>query len=113
MESALAARDKIGVQDFVLLEDYMSEDAFLENLRKRFKERLIYVSSSSFSFPSLSFLPLLLSISLSTITVCVSFQTYIGSVLVSVNPYRQLDIYEKKIMEEYRGVNLYELPPHM
>ena len=44
MESALVRRDRIGVQDFVLLEDYKSEDAFLENLRKRFKERLIYVS---------------------------------------------------------------------
>lgn len=41
--SALVARDKIGVEDFVLLEDYKSEDAFIENLRKRFKEKLIYV----------------------------------------------------------------------
>ncbi len=44
VESALHARDHIGVQDFVLLEDYKSEDAFLENLRKRFKADLIYVS---------------------------------------------------------------------
>ena len=44
VESALHARDHIGVQDFVLLEDYKSEDAFLENLRKRFKSDLIYVS---------------------------------------------------------------------
>lgn len=44
MESALVSRDRIGVQDFVLLEDYQNEDAFLENLQKRFKERLIYVS---------------------------------------------------------------------
>ena len=43
MESALTVRDKIGVEDFVLLEDYRSEDAFMENLRKRFKEKLIYV----------------------------------------------------------------------
>lgn len=44
VESALHARDHIGVQDFVLLEDFKSEDAFLENLRKRFKSELIYVS---------------------------------------------------------------------
>ena len=44
MESALQARDRIGVQDFVLLEDYNSVHAFLENLRKRFKANLIYVS---------------------------------------------------------------------
>lgn len=45
MESALTARDRVGVQDFVLLENYTSEAAFIENLRKRFKENLIYVSS--------------------------------------------------------------------
>ncbi len=44
MESALVRRDRIGVQDFVLLEDYRNENAFMENLRKRFKEKLIYVS---------------------------------------------------------------------
>lgn len=44
VESQLHARDHIGVQDFVLLEDYTSEDAFLANLQKRFKANLIYVS---------------------------------------------------------------------
>ena len=44
MESSIAKRDKIGVQDFVLLEDYTSEAAFVENLRKRYYENLIYVS---------------------------------------------------------------------
>ena len=44
MESALHQRDHIGVQDSVLLENYESEDTFLENLRKRFKANLIYVS---------------------------------------------------------------------
>lgn len=47
MESALTARDRVGVQDFVLLENFTSEAAFIENLRKRFKENLIYVSHSS------------------------------------------------------------------
>lgn len=46
MESALTARDRVGVQDFVLLENYTSEAAFIENLRKRFKENLIYVSEN-------------------------------------------------------------------
>lgn len=45
MESELAARDHIGVQDFVLLEDFRSEDAFVENLRKRYKAGRIYVSN--------------------------------------------------------------------
>lgn len=43
MESALTARDRVGVQDFVLLENYNSEAAFIENLRRRFRENLIYV----------------------------------------------------------------------
>lgn len=44
MERDLHARDKVGVQDFVLLENFQSEEAFVGNLRKRFKENLIYVS---------------------------------------------------------------------
>ncbi|TSN57786.1 Unconventional myosin-Ic [Bagarius yarrelli] len=81
MESALTARDRVGVQDFVLLENFNSEVAFIDNLRKRFKENLIY--------------------------------TYIGSVLVSVNPYKELEIYTKQHMERYRGVNFYEVSPHI
>nr|XP_033777295.1 unconventional myosin-Ic isoform X3 [Geotrypetes seraphini] len=81
MESALTARDRVGVQDFVLLENFTSEAAFIENLRKRFKENLIY--------------------------------TYIGSVLVSVNPYKELEIYTKPHMERYRGVSFYEVSPHL
>uniref|UniRef100_A0A671Y226 Myosin Ic, paralog a n=1 Tax=Sparus aurata TaxID=8175 RepID=A0A671Y226_SPAAU len=81
MESALTARDRVGVQDFVLLENYNSEAAFIENLRRRFRENLIY--------------------------------TYIGSVLVSVNPYKELEIYSKPQMERYRGVSFYEISPHI
>lgn len=44
MEQDLHVRDRVGVQDFVLLEDHTSESAFIENLQKRFKEGLIYVS---------------------------------------------------------------------
>ncbi|XP_055082304.1 unconventional myosin-Ic-like isoform X2 [Periophthalmus magnuspinnatus] len=81
MESALTARDRVGVQDFVLLENYNSEAAFIENLRRRFRENLIY--------------------------------TYIGSVLVSMNPYKELEIYSEQQMERYRGVSFYEISPHI
>lgn len=40
-------------------------------------------------------------------------QTYIGTVVVSVNPYKNLPIYSQDAIEKYRGENLYELPPHM
>ena len=46
LEGALSARDRVGVQDFVLLENFNSEAAFIENLRRRFTENLIYVSHS-------------------------------------------------------------------
>ncbi|XP_053136397.1 unconventional myosin-Ih isoform X2 [Hemicordylus capensis] len=81
MEGALIARDRVGVQDFVLLDSHTSELAFLDNLRKRYRENLIY--------------------------------TYIGTLLVSVNPYKELDIYTIKQMEQYKGVNFFELPPHI
>lgn len=47
------------------------------------------------------------------VTSFVSLQTYIGTLLVSVNPYKELDIYSKKQMDTYMGVNFFELPPHM
>uniref|UniRef100_A0A673IA28 Unconventional myosin-Ig-like n=1 Tax=Sinocyclocheilus rhinocerous TaxID=307959 RepID=A0A673IA28_9TELE len=39
--------------------------------------------------------------------------TFIGEVVVSVNPYRHLDIYGKEVIEDYRGRELYENPPHL
>ncbi|XP_028269122.1 unconventional myosin-Ih [Parambassis ranga] len=80
MEGALTARDRVGIQDFVLL-DETTDAAFLSNLKKRFSNDLIY--------------------------------TYIGTLLVSVNPYKELDIYNKKQMDIYMGVNFFELPPHI
>lgn len=46
MEGSLTARDRVGIQDFVLLDAYTSETAFIDNLRKRFNENLIYVSAT-------------------------------------------------------------------
>lgn len=43
MEGALTARDRVGIQDFVLL-DETTDAAFLSNLTKRFSKDLIYVS---------------------------------------------------------------------
>ncbi|XP_055080387.1 unconventional myosin-Ih isoform X2 [Periophthalmus magnuspinnatus] len=80
MEGALTARDRVGIQDFVLL-DETTEEAFINNLKKRFTNDLIY--------------------------------TYIGTLLVSLNPYKELDIYSSKQMDIYMGVNFFELPPHI
>ncbi|KAI2660411.1 Unconventional myosin-Ib [Labeo rohita] len=70
----------IGVGDMVLLEP-LSEESFIENLKKRFDHNEIY--------------------------------TYIGSVVISMNPYKSLPIYTAEKVEEYRNRNFYELSPHM
>lgn len=48
----MTARDRVGVQDFVLLENFTSEAAFIENLRRRFRENLIYVRTMSSAGPT-------------------------------------------------------------
>lgn len=44
MEKELHERDRVGLQDQVLLENYENDKDFIENLRKRFQENIIYVS---------------------------------------------------------------------
>ncbi|CEP08315.1 hypothetical protein [Parasitella parasitica] len=39
--------------------------------------------------------------------------TYIGHVLISVNPFRDLGIYTDDVLAGYRGKNLLEMPPHV
>uniref|UniRef100_A0A1A9WLI6 Myosin motor domain-containing protein n=1 Tax=Glossina brevipalpis TaxID=37001 RepID=A0A1A9WLI6_9MUSC len=81
MEHSLHERDRVGLQDFILLEDYQSDNAFVDNLRKRFQENIIY--------------------------------TYIGQVLISVNPYKELPIYTENDIKEYKNKHFYEIPPHI
>jgi myosin-1 len=39
--------------------------------------------------------------------------TYIGHVLVSVNPFRDLGIYTDEVLHSYQGKNRLEMPPHV
>lgn len=39
--------------------------------------------------------------------------TYIGHVLISVNPFRDLGIYTPETLEKYKGRNRLEVPPHV
>ena len=43
-----------------------------------------------------------------------SCQTYIGHVLISVNPFKQIKgIYDERTLKDYRGKYPYEVPPHV
>ena len=45
---------------------------------------------------------------------CFPFQTYIGSILAAVNPYRSLnDFYTPDLMMEYSVCHIGEKPPHI
>uniref|UniRef100_UPI00358E79B1 unconventional myosin-Ib-like isoform X3 n=1 Tax=Myxine glutinosa TaxID=7769 RepID=UPI00358E79B1 len=39
--------------------------------------------------------------------------TYIGNVVVSLNPYKSMPIYTPAKIEQYRNSNMFELPPHI
>ncbi|KAG8733405.1 class II myosin [Ceratobasidium sp. 423] len=39
--------------------------------------------------------------------------TYIGQVLISVNPFKDLGIYTEAVLESYKGKNRLEMPPHV
>ncbi|SSD60113.1 probable Myosin-1 [Saccharomycodes ludwigii] len=39
--------------------------------------------------------------------------TYIGNVLISINPFRDLGIYTDEILKSYEGKNRLEVPPHV
>ncbi|EKM61602.1 uncharacterized protein PHACADRAFT_248292 [Phanerochaete carnosa HHB-10118-sp] len=39
--------------------------------------------------------------------------TYIGGVLISVNPFKDLGIYTDEVLQKYKGKNRLEVPPHV
>lgn len=48
------------------------------------------------------------------VTVSLSLQTYIGSIIASLNPYKPIaGLYERATMERYSKSHLGELPPHV
>ncbi|CAI4228131.1 unnamed protein product [Auanema sp. JU1783] len=70
----------VGVDDMVLLSK-LSEQAIVDNLRKRLQANSIF--------------------------------TYIGPVLISVNPFKQMPYFTDKELEQYQGAAQYENPPHI
>lgn len=104
-----------------MLLEPLEQESLLKNLQLRYEKNEIYVSAcgcpdcgcgcaaegvrlrtSCSCSPTPHFLHLLPWL-----------QTYIGSVLVSVNPYQQLPIYGPEFIDKYRDYTFYELKPHM
>ncbi|XP_029286156.1 unconventional myosin-If [Cottoperca gobio] len=69
-----------GVDDMVLLSK-ITEDAIVDNLKKRYLDDYIF--------------------------------TYIGPVLISVNPFKQMPYFTDREVELYQGAAQYENPPHV
>lgn len=104
----------VGVEDLVLLEP-LEQESLIRNLQLRYEKKEIYVSAHGCprlwmcgqrvpgSFPDPPWL----------IHHLPQLQTYIGSVLVSVNPYQPLPIYDLEFVTKYRDYTFYELKPHM
>uniref|UniRef100_A0A3Q3LCR5 Myosin IF n=1 Tax=Mastacembelus armatus TaxID=205130 RepID=A0A3Q3LCR5_9TELE len=69
-----------GVDDMVLLSK-ITEEAIVENLKKRYMDDYIF--------------------------------TYIGPVLISVNPFKQMPYFTDREIELYQGAAQYENPPHI
>ena len=83
----------------------ISNDTINDNLKKRFENAEIYVS-----WAELGLCP---SVRVCADDVDTVPQTYIGHVLISVNPFRMLPIYSDDILRSYRGKNRLEMPPHV
>lgn len=86
----------------------------LSNLRTRFERQLIYVSLGRDSIPQrLQVWSPWGAITLRGLMAphLTLWQTYIGSILVSVNPYRIYNIYGTEQVLQYEGRALGENPP--
>ncbi|KAJ3217621.1 Unconventional myosin-Ib [Dinochytrium kinnereticum] len=103
----MATDAPVGVEDFVLL-DEITEESVCENLRVRFANDSIYVSARISSRVVFS-----ISVGGNRLLTMVSLKTFIGNVVVAMNPYKPIDIYTDKWVRKYQGSNIYEMSPHI
>lgn len=127
MEAATTLLDAEAVGDLVLL-DPLTEESLLRTLQERFRRSDIYVGigtgprgwvvgqgaaggcagvGGERRDPAGSCRPCVLT----RHPTCP--QTYIGDVVISVNPYRPLPIYTPEKVQEYNNCNFFAVKPHM
>jgi myosin I len=89
IHSSLTSRKQAGISDAVLLEGSEGKDKSIVS-EKTFIENLETRFKQDIIY------------------------TYIGSVLISVNPFKPLDgMYGKETVDMYRNRKLHEVPPHV
>lgn len=86
----------------------LNETTVVMNLKKRYDQELIYVYLILHIYPCHNH-KLVHFLIISFSSIC--FQTYIGSVLVSVNPYKLLNIYGTDMVLQYASSSLSDNPP--
>ncbi|EGW01271.1 Myosin-XV [Cricetulus griseus] len=111
-----------GVEDMTQLED-LQETTVLSNLKTRFERNLIYDLLGCRGLDdrmgpgSQTFVPsergATDGLGNHGAKVPIYQQTYIGSILVSVNPYQMFSIYGPEQVQQYSGRALGENPPHL
>jgi hypothetical protein len=89
------AKKAVGLEDMVLVSK-ISDDTMADNIRKRYLEDLIYVRAAAHvrppQRPHLAGNPFR-----------VRAQTYIGPILIAVNPYKSLPYYTQTEVDMYNG----------
>lgn len=130
--SASEHHDIHGVSDLCKL-DPATEETLLENLQSRFKRDQIYVNIRSslkllfnwplfkkksefnfkFHFPQNSVFNCTPIIFRSNMFLISSFQTFLSTLLVSINPYKKLSLYTPDVIDKYRNHRRHHMPPHI
>lgn len=85
----------------VIFSSDLHQGSLLRNIRKRYAARLIYVR----------LLEIHREMYLHIVMSDVHVQTYTGSILVAVNPYKLFDIYNLNMVRRYEGQLIGKLSP--